>query len=582
MKTLEELFEEEKAWLREAGAEFAAANPRLTTFLGGANAEAADPHVDRILEAVAFFAARLERRFDQSLMRLAQEILDVCYPALFAPQPALCLARYEPGPTMGPLRFVPAGVRMVNEPTSPGTSPVQLVATEPCTVSWLVPTGVDPPQEAGLGVASLLKLRVGRADGQPISKEAWPRTYSLTPFWNNFAYSCAFFAALRGMRRAPEVRVDRGSGDIRPLRPGPVVKVKVPSEFGPLLEEEPDQFPGLRILKEFLALPHRFMQLEITGLDSCSDLDGAVGLEVEFLLPLPPGDLPPIGAANFVPNVVGVANRWLGEARAVNYDGTLTQYDLVLDRRLGGEILRVAEVRAIRPGQRDSQSVPRFDYFDRSRLAYAARSDVSCAAVGEGSASARWLIEIHEGEGDPGPPFRLLSEIIGCDREAHRALENATRLTNHEGLPQDVRCALLGTPSRYVPALVDESEYWALITALSAGIQQLSDARSLRRLLGRLNRTEDRLAADAIASIQQVKIEQRFTTIRQEPRKVHRVTIRVAAGRSVAAYWAPFYDVLHDFLRSRLTLNAELELRVLDASGDMVAPPRGAGTGVGA
>jgi hypothetical protein len=182
----------------------------------------------------------------------------------------------------------------------------------------------------------------------------------------------------------------------------------------------------------------------------------------------------------------------------------------------------------------------------------------------------QWAIEIHEGANGGNQSFRVVADVVGCDPEAHLALEGATRLGNHEGLPQDVRCSLLGSPSRFAPALESEAEYWGLIHLLSASIQQLGDIASLRRLLTRLNRTEDRTAIEAIRALQQLTIEPEFTTIKQEPCRVFHARFAITVTRSLPyAYWQLFFDVLRDFLLFYIPLNAELTLDVLDlASGE--------------
>ncbi len=98
--------------LREGGAEFAAQFPKVAARLGMHGLEVADPYVERLLEGVAFLAARVHLKLDAEFPRFTQALLEIVYPHYLAPTPAMLVAQLtpdlkDPGVASGPT--VPRG-----------------------------------------------------------------------------------------------------------------------------------------------------------------------------------------------------------------------------------------------------------------------------------------------------------------------------------------------------------------------------------------------------------------------------------------------------------------------------------------
>ncbi len=64
-------YQDEIAYLRELGAEFAKQNPDLAPYL---STESRDPDVERLLEAFAFLTGRLREQIDEGLAIIAEAI----------------------------------------------------------------------------------------------------------------------------------------------------------------------------------------------------------------------------------------------------------------------------------------------------------------------------------------------------------------------------------------------------------------------------------------------------------------------------------------------------------------------------
>ncbi|HEX8875049.1 MAG TPA: type VI secretion system baseplate subunit TssF, partial [Nitrosospira sp.] len=89
-------YNQELAYMREMGAEFARQFPKIAGRLGMEGIEVADPYVERLMEGVAFLAARVQLKLDAEFPRFTQRLLEIVYPDYLAPTPAMLIAQFRP------------------------------------------------------------------------------------------------------------------------------------------------------------------------------------------------------------------------------------------------------------------------------------------------------------------------------------------------------------------------------------------------------------------------------------------------------------------------------------------------------
>jgi type VI secretion system protein ImpG len=101
--------------LRETGAEFAEQFPKIAARLGMHGLVVDDPYVERLLEGVAFLAARVQLKIDAEFPRFTQALLEIVYPHYLAPTPSMLVAQLKPDlndPNLGTGPTVPRGTTM--------------------------------------------------------------------------------------------------------------------------------------------------------------------------------------------------------------------------------------------------------------------------------------------------------------------------------------------------------------------------------------------------------------------------------------------------------------------------------------
>ena len=82
-------YENELAFMRDMGAEFAEAYPKIAARLGMEGIEVLDPYVERLLEGVAFLSARVQLELELQYPNFTSNLLEIIYPHYLAPTPSM-------------------------------------------------------------------------------------------------------------------------------------------------------------------------------------------------------------------------------------------------------------------------------------------------------------------------------------------------------------------------------------------------------------------------------------------------------------------------------------------------------------
>ena len=86
-------YENELSYLRQLGAEFAQKYPKIAGRLVLEADKCEDPHVERLLEAFAFLAARVHLKIDDEFPEITEALLSILYPHYIRPVPSMCVVQ---------------------------------------------------------------------------------------------------------------------------------------------------------------------------------------------------------------------------------------------------------------------------------------------------------------------------------------------------------------------------------------------------------------------------------------------------------------------------------------------------------
>ncbi|HEX7129556.1 MAG TPA: type VI secretion system baseplate subunit TssF [Rhodanobacteraceae bacterium] len=91
-------YDRELQHVRGMGAEFAREYPKIAGRLGLEGFECADPYVERLLEGLAFLAARVQLKLDAQYPVFTQHLMEMVYPHYLAPVPSMAVVQLHPDP----------------------------------------------------------------------------------------------------------------------------------------------------------------------------------------------------------------------------------------------------------------------------------------------------------------------------------------------------------------------------------------------------------------------------------------------------------------------------------------------------
>src|SRR5713226_2196629 len=87
-------YERELDYLRKTAVQFAEKNPKVASRLVLEPTKCEDPHVERLLEAFAFLAARVRLKIDDEFPEITESLLGILYPTFLAPVPSMSVVQF--------------------------------------------------------------------------------------------------------------------------------------------------------------------------------------------------------------------------------------------------------------------------------------------------------------------------------------------------------------------------------------------------------------------------------------------------------------------------------------------------------
>jgi type VI secretion system protein ImpG len=154
---LNKYYQDELAYLREMGQEFARANPQGAHFVGEASS---DPDVERLLEGFAFLTARLRQKLENELPELTHSLLELLWPHYLRPIPSTTIIQFEALPQAAKeVRTIPRGAELHSIPVD-GT-PCRFRTVSDVTLAPLILETLTLRKDA----TPQLKLRFRLPDG---------------------------------------------------------------------------------------------------------------------------------------------------------------------------------------------------------------------------------------------------------------------------------------------------------------------------------------------------------------------------------------------------------------------------------
>ncbi|MBV9655544.1 MAG: type VI secretion system baseplate subunit TssF [Acetobacteraceae bacterium] len=508
--------------VRELAGEFARLHPKIAGRLRLSADATDDPHVERLLEGVAFLAARVHHRLDDEFPELTDALLDVLYPHYLAPVPSCAVVQFTPQPDVRVPVQVPRQTPIDTEPVAGQSCRFRTAyATTlwPVEIESLRLSGlplVAPAHPRASGASAVLRIGLRCTSPDMTFRELGVDRLRFY-LRGESAVSLPLYELLCG--HVIGVAFADGAADPAPVAlPAETLE---PAGFAPeeaLFPWPARSFSGFRLLTEYFAFPEKFLFLDVTRLEAKTLVSGGRRLDVFLYLDRAAPELERVlGADSVALGCTPVVNLFPHTCEPVPLTHTATEYRLVPDvrRPAGLEVWRVERVREARA---DGTVRPWSPFYRLASDGVPGADDAGFYGVvrrqgGTSVGGTETFLAPHDPGLDPDRPADavLSVEALCLNRDLPAQLPfggGQPRLKLTEGLGSVSGLACLTPPTPTLRPPLREGRYWRLISHLSLGhlsvVGNEAGAQTLKEVLRLydLRRTaESQAAIDSLVSV---------------------------------------------------------------------------------
>ena len=557
-------YQDELAFLRELGREFAQAYPQLAPMLAD---RGGDPDVERLLEGVAFLTARIRQKLDDEIPEAIHAIAELLFPQIIRPLPSAAILEITPLPNVLREVFnVKAGSEFGSIEVD-GTT-CRFRSSNDCElVPWMIE---DLRVEMLPGGRQQLRVEMRIPLGLPIADIA-PKRLRL-----HFAGEVRTqLEMLMWLHEHTEelviVETKATGGPERELKLGKrAMKMVGFDDEEALLPFPRTAFPGFRLLEEYYALPQKFAFIDIEGVGRAAELDKEISrfaIVFRFDAPMPWGSRLAKDAIKL--HCVPVVNIFETSAEPIRLSPQREEFYV---RPAGlqhahGEVYAITRVEAISRGTSKRFLIPSF--YDFSHVGSQGKADqyfytthIRPSVVGDGAD-----ISISFGTPEDAgvlPEADVVSlDLLGTNRQLASALRAGEISVATPSSPAVATFKNLSAVTPHVPPPLGRELQWRVVAHAAMGLRSLTEPEVLRAALDVYNHAAlvDRQAARAnelrLAAIKDVRVRPADQVYRGAP--VRGVAIDVDLDEKGFAGDGDFFlfsAILERFFAAYVSLNS--------------------------
>jgi type VI secretion system protein ImpG len=273
-------YERELIFIREVADKFAKQYPERAPALKLRRDGCDDPHVERIIEAFALIAGRIQHKIDQEFPEITNSLIELLYPHLVRPVPSVAMLQFDVDPQLSKQstgQIVPRGTLAYSESNNgvqckfQTAYPAQLWPIEVSSARF----GGASDIAGGIGAEDArfaLRIELHMLGGGKLSqlelKDLRFRIGGDTQA-AHWIYELLFNKVKRILIRPPNKggKVDREGKAATVSFPASSVKQVGFEREQSLLPVTATSFQGYRLLQEYFCYPQKFLFFDLTDLD---------------------------------------------------------------------------------------------------------------------------------------------------------------------------------------------------------------------------------------------------------------------------------------------------------------------------
>jgi|SRR5580658_5523539 type VI secretion system protein ImpG len=582
-------YERELTYMRQMAAQFAEKYPKIASRLILEPTKCEDPHVERLIEAFAFLAARVHLKIDDEFPEITEALLGIVYPHFIRPLPSMSIVQFHLDPERGklsnglridrdallysrPVDGVPCKFRTCYDTT---LWPISVTAA-----NWTTPDRLKPPLRASEAAGALrVELSCASSDMEFAKLDLDRIRFFLegesTLIHTIYELLCCnllqiVFRDTTAGSRAPAVTLPAAS--LRPVGFG---------EGEGMLPYPRRSFVGYQLLQEYFTFPDKFFFVEVSGLRQACANGFKRSAELIFLISRFEGEErrqrleTGISAGTFRLGCAPVVNLFQQTAEPILLDQQKYEYAVVPDARrpLAMEVFSVDQVCSLQPQQQEIVEYQPFYSFrhsvqrERQQTFWVANRRASARPNDEGTEIELALVDLTFRPTRPATDT-LTVRTTCANRDLPSRLPFGNEAGDFEletGAPIK-RIVALRKPTSPIRPPLGKAMQWRLISHLSLNYLSLvSEGRdALQEILKLYDFTGSAFAGKTVEGIVSVKSAQRFARVVSEEgiafARGNRVDLELDEEQFVGGGVYLFASVIENFLAMYASLNSFSQL----------------------
>ncbi len=583
-------YERELDYLRRTAVQFAEKNPKVASRLVLEPTKCEDPHVERLLEAFAFLAARVHLKIDDEFPEISEALLTVVYPQLVRPVPSMSVVEFQLDPEKGklttglpiardsmlhsrPVGGVPCSFRTCYDTT---LWPISVSAGE-----WRAPSRLQPPVKAADSSGAVrIELRCAPDVSLGALKMDRLRFYlDGESGLINSLYELLFSRLNRIVVRDPTP----GSKVAPVTLPASALHAVGFGHDEGMLPYSQRSFIGHRLLMEYFSFPEKFFFIDVTGLEAVWASGFKDAAEIVFLISDVEGsdrrqrlELE-LSSKTFRLGCAPVVNLFPRTAEPIQLDQRKYEHALIPDARrpYATEIFSVDEVSCINT---TTQQITAFEPFyslrhsgrnEKEQCFWLARRRQSTRPNDDGTDIFLSLVDLSMRPMDPeGNILSIRTTCTNRDLPARLPFGNEDGDFELEGASSLKRIVALRKPTQPVRFSSGKSAMWRLISNLSLNYLSLVEQgkEALQQTLRVYDVGRTAYSQNVIDSILRIGSRRHFARVSSENgitfARGTRVELELDESQFVGGGAYLFAAVLEQFLGLSTSLNSFTQLIV--------------------
>jgi type VI secretion system protein ImpG len=570
-------YQDELSYLRELGAEFAAAYPAIAPMLAETGG---DPDVERLLEGVAFLTGKLRQKIDDELPEVIHSVAALLFPHYVRQIPAMSVVEFTPLPNVVREKVVVARGAEVGSVQVDGVS-CRFRTTQAVE---LLPLTIEDARLDSSQLSQTLRIELKVTGGAALSAldlskirfyiHGERRLQDDLRLWVGAHLDDVSFAA-----------VDASGNDTSVLNlPTRNVKLVGFTDDEALVPYPKTVYPGYRLLQEYFSLPQKYAFFEIDGLDALPHdrLGDRFALLLQFKDAMPSGTR--VTKESIRLFCSPVVNLFAHTADPLKPDITKHEY---LARPAGGapeayEIYSIDKVTGIARRTSQRVDIPSFFSFqhelniEQNPQQVFHQTHIRPATIGEG-------VDVYLSFGTPQdagtiPEFDVISVEATCtNRQYPSQLKVGDIHVATATSPAVATFKNLIGVAQPVPPPIGRELQWRVLAHMAMSYRSIAELSVLRSTVDIYNfqAIQDRQAARAnqlrVAAIKDVSVSPTDRLYRGAPVRGVRTLIEMDEnGFAGEGEMYLFASILNEMFASYVSLNSFTMLRVRGTNTNVI------------